>query len=302
MTIPTLLTQNATRLSIVAMLSIFYAAPSSAQISHVMVPKRDPLLNKDGSFKWPVGFHVFGGLSVWEFGYTPIEFDTTKERNGVLVAGDFGTRVSDSVTIGAGGWFNGTNEYSVDGFSDTHDPFLRSDIEYRFKRRMYSIYGSAFWKVIGVQGGVVPTQVTATRIVKATGASESDDDGGQVDADLFGVVRLGASQKKRLAEGFGRRRPRSASLWAGMPVPFGAPAASLKLERPGLLRQLLISRVSPALHRSRLLDYGRRRGRRGQWRRQSRRHAQFGRDWLYILTAWHQNAKALGGPGSSRFA
>jgi hypothetical protein len=231
MTIRTLLTQHATRLSIVAMLSIFHAAPSSAQITHAMVPKRDPLLNQDGSFKWPVGFHVFGGLSVWEFGYTPIEFDTTKARNGLLAAADFGTRVSDSVTIGAGGWYNGTNEYSVDGFSDTHDPLLHSDLEYRFKRRMYSIYGSAFWKVIGVQGGIVPTQVTTTRIVKATGASSANDDGGQVDADLFGVVRLGATGKPDPASGKQDKLKMSVAVGLGVHR-YGARDAGAGLEAP----------------------------------------------------------------------
>jgi hypothetical protein len=211
MTIRPPVIRQALRLSVVAIILLCAAAPAGAQIIVTMVPRARPILAAGpGEFDWPAGAHVFGGYSGWEFGYTPTEFETEKSRHGYLFAADFGKRVSESITLGGGGWFNGTNEYAVDGWSDLNDPFLRSDLEHRFNRSTYSVYGSAFYKVVGIQAGLVPVRVTQTTINKTTGASVSDDDGGQVDATVFGVVRLGASEadtlKISLAGGFGIQR------------------------------------------------------------------------------------------------
>jgi hypothetical protein len=212
MTNRTPFTGQALRLSAVFMLGLFAAAPASAQIIVTMVPRPRPILAAGpGEFEWPSGAHVFGGYSGWDFNNTTSDFEVEpKTRHGYLFAADYGKRVSEAITVGAGGWYNGTNAYTVDGWSDPTDPFLRSDIQHRFKRSSYSIYGSLYYKVVGIQAGIVPVSVTQTTITKASGASVTDDDGGQVDATVFGVVRLGASEadtaKISLAAGFGVQR------------------------------------------------------------------------------------------------
>src|SRR5262245_23479608 len=160
MTIRIAVVRQAIRLAVAYVICLLVAAPAHAQIIQTMVPKPEP--TPTGEFVFPAGLHVFGGFSIWEFGYTRAESED-KDRPGFLVAADFAKRVSESVTIGGGGWYNGTNEYAVEGFATP-------DIEHRFKRRMYSVYGSAFWKAIGVQASVVPVNVTQTTITKATGA------------------------------------------------------------------------------------------------------------------------------------
>lgn len=180
------------------------AAPVYGQIIFTMVPRAA------ATGEYPTGLHVMGGLSGWQFGYTRREFEATKERQGYLMAADFGTRISRSVTVGGGGWYNGISEYSVDGWTDIDNPFAHTDIEHIFNRRMFSVYGNVFYKNVGVQAGVVPVRVKHTIVTKATGASVSDDDGGQIDTTLFGVARFGPDDaqplKVSLAAGWGIQR------------------------------------------------------------------------------------------------
>ena len=201
------------------------ASPTSAQIISTIIPKPpEPAAGAQPvSGEWLTGLHVMAGASSWEFGYTRVEIEQ-KTRNGFIGAVDFGTRVSPSVTVGGGGWYNGTSEYSVDGWS-TSDPFAKSDITYRFKRSMFSIYGSVFYKAVGIQAGIVPVRVKETVVVKATGASASDDDGGQIDTTVFGVVRFGPEWddflKLSFAAGFGVHRfgARDANAGVGISPP-----------------------------------------------------------------------------------
>lgn len=146
------------------------------------------------------------GLSGWEFGYTRVEFKI-EERQGPMVAADFALALNDSITVGAGGWLNTIGEYSIDGWSDPTDPFAKTDIIHSFRRSLFSVYGSVFYKAVGVQAGIVPVRVTHTVTTRATGATISDDDGGQTDATVFGVVRMRADgddwMKFAFAGGFG---------------------------------------------------------------------------------------------------
>ncbi len=207
---------------LVVVVCVIPAAPASAQIIVTMVPRAEP--KPLGEFEWPTGIHVFGGYAGWSYGYTRTEFETDKSRNGYLVAADFGKRVSESITVGGGGWYNDTSEYGIMGWSDLTDPLLRSDIEHRFKRSMYSIYGSVFYKMVGIQAGVIPVHVRQTTIVRATRAAVSDDDGGQVDATVFGVARFGESEemgRMSVAVGFGMQRfgARDANAGTGIAPP-----------------------------------------------------------------------------------
>jgi hypothetical protein len=172
---------------------------------------------------------VFGGYNLWEFSFTDLEPDLESGHDGYLVAADLGKRVSESITVGVGAWYNPTNEYSVDAFSDTTDPFLRSDIQHRFKRTMYSVYGSVFYKVVGIQAGIVPVSIQQTTTMKATGAITSADDGGQVDATLFGVLRMGGDPAETLsmsiATGFGIQRYGARSANAGTGTVAASPSS-----------------------------------------------------------------------------
>jgi hypothetical protein len=200
---------HAVRVS-VFLVCLLAAAPAGAQIIVTMVPRPQSIL-ADGTFEWPSGAHVFGGYSGWDFANSQSDFEVKpKTRHGYLFAVDYGKRLSETITVGAGGWYNGTNAYTVDGWSDPTDPLLRSDITHTFERSSYSIYGSLYYKVVGIQAGIVPVGVTQTTTTKATGAAVTDDDGGQVDATVFGVVRLGASEadtfKTSIATGYGIQR------------------------------------------------------------------------------------------------
>ena len=190
------------RLSIVAVTLLCAAVPAGAQIIVTTVPKARPTAT--GDFEWPLGAHLFGGYSFWDFGSTDTEPALGEPRDGYLVAADVGKRVSESITVGVGGWYNDTSEY------DPNDVIPRYDVEHRFKRSMYSIYGSAFYKIVGIQAGIVPVRVKQTTTVKATGVTVADDDGGQVDATVFAVARLGADEADPMgisvAAGFGIRR------------------------------------------------------------------------------------------------
>jgi hypothetical protein len=183
---------------------LLQAAPARAQIIFTIPPQAA------ANGEYPTGWHVMAGPSAWDFGYTRTEFDTAKSRTGFLVAGDFSKRVSKSVAVGGGGWYNGVSEYSVDGWSDINNPYAQSDITHVLGRNLFSVYGSVFYKNVGVQAGVVPVSVRHTVITKATGASVSDDDGGQVDTTVFGVVRLGPNDqellKTSIAVGWGIQR------------------------------------------------------------------------------------------------
>lgn len=134
------------------------------------------------------------GLTDWEFGYTRLEAEL-KVRHGFIAAADFGVRLGESITVGVGGWANSLRPYSIEGRSSSA-LFGPQDIVHTFSRSMYSVYGSLFYKGVGVQAGIVPVRVKQTTTVKASGSSVSDDDGGQIDATLFGVVRMALTEEE----------------------------------------------------------------------------------------------------------
>lgn len=142
----------------------------------------------------PKEAHVMAGGTDWDFGYTRLESEQTIRR-GVIVAADFGVKLRESITVGAGGWFNQLSSYTVDGRSSgsTAGP---SDIVHTFSRSMYSVYGSFFYRDVGIQAGIVPVRVKQTTTVRATGGSVTDDDGGQTDATVFGVVRMAFTEEE----------------------------------------------------------------------------------------------------------
>jgi hypothetical protein len=179
--------------------------------------------------EWPMGLHVMGGASVWSFGWIPDEEgDLYESRSGYLVAADFGARVGESITVGVGGWYNRTGEYSIEGRSSLSVQLSQPDLVHSFQRTTYSVYGSIFYDMFGVQAGIVPVHLSQTTTVKATGASASDDDGGQVDLTLYGIVRLAADDDNPIsaAVGLGLQRLGARDANAGTGIVPASPSST----------------------------------------------------------------------------
>jgi hypothetical protein len=197
--------ESITRGIFAAAVAMTLAASASAQIISTSIPKGEQAQNEQG-----VNFHLMGGYTYWDF--ASIE-KAKKENtsgsgghNGVIAAGDVVFRVNKDVSIGAGGWFNKISDVTI---ICTSGPCLLGDFESSStdtgsKLKAYSLYGSLFYKKVGVQGGLVHSSENedVSLVRQDSAVLTSSDTTKSSDFDLFAVYR-GGGKKSSFSAGVG---------------------------------------------------------------------------------------------------
>jgi hypothetical protein len=175
------------------------ATIASAQIISTMLPIEPP---QPGGTSRAAAGQVMAGYASWEYGtdfYDRIVIESHggtfagSLRSGFIVAADFPFKLNQNVILTAGGWYN------RGGTRTAHDPAhnyhgLAGEINVNIPDRVLteqssfsSVYGSVFYKWVGVQAGIVPVQIRQTLTVAPNAPVVSNRT--QMDFDVFGVFR-----------------------------------------------------------------------------------------------------------------
>ena len=170
-------------------------------------------------------FHLMGGFSDWRFQFVADIKNEEASVGGAVEGGDRGYigaadlvfRTGATTSVSVGGWMNKvqnlvTSEPARPGFLALTDTQTMN---------IYSVYGSFFYKHVGVQAGLVPMRSKETLVI-SNGRTVSATDN-QTDMDLFGVARFGTTRP-------GQRRW-SAMFGAGL-YRFGSRPASTEFSVP----------------------------------------------------------------------
>jgi hypothetical protein len=176
----------------VAMAGIL-AGPAAAQIISTSVPKES-----SGGGSKSTSFHLMAGYTHWDFAtLKSLSNFVEAQPNGVasggkggfIVAGDLAFQGQGSdLGLGLGGWYNKVSDYDI-SFSAPGGQFSGTD-----KFNLFSVYGSIFYKNIGVQAGVVHSSLDeSTTFGDTITTSTSLND---VDAFLVYRKTVGGSDHK----------------------------------------------------------------------------------------------------------
>jgi hypothetical protein len=188
------------RSGVAAAITLALSTSASAQIISTSIPKGP----QGGGEEKNVSFHLMAGYTNWDFAVLngaksdaeDTGGSTSGGDNGFIVAGDLAFKASDSVTLGVGGWYNKVSDFDATLFLVDDNPQVGS-----FTRTIgssldaYSIYGSAFYKNVGVQAGLVhsTSDLTFSENIASgpfAGSLSASSSSAADDVNLFGVYRM----------------------------------------------------------------------------------------------------------------
>jgi hypothetical protein len=185
-------------------LALTLAGPASAQIISTSIPKGEQQEEKG------LNFHLMAGYTHWDFAAIEKakDFNTTGSggNGGWIGAADLAFPVTPEITLGVGGWYNAISDVEVACTGgECLLEFVSSTRETLSGLKAYSLYGSAFYKRVGVQAGLVHSSGSEnfSAIQIGDGATlTSTDTTSANDFDAFLVYR-GGSAKTSFSVGAG---------------------------------------------------------------------------------------------------
>jgi hypothetical protein len=176
------------------------ARPASGQIISTMVPTETSTPTPAAPGGGPKSaWHIMGGFANWSFGTDALNEQTVAGvatlsggHNGFIVAADFAVRAGGNMSVGGGAWFNKVTDFKA------HFPNFA---DLTATRSYSSVYGNVFYKMVGVQAGVIPqrgeNEVVFTPSSGFASQSFSGVSNGHTDFAVFGVGRFGSKPGQR---------------------------------------------------------------------------------------------------------
>src|SRR5262245_39574648 len=141
------------RLSLLIAVLLLPAAPAAAQIISVMTPTGTPT----GSARHTV-VHAMAGMSDWDFGTDVSQRRlaeaggavlTGSDHLGFIVAADGSTRLSNTLRVGFGGWYNHLSRQALEYPQGLPSLLIHEPFAFNVHQTFYSAYGGVSFRNFG---------------------------------------------------------------------------------------------------------------------------------------------------------